>query len=100
MIDRIDLFSLTLPRMCLYCRIGWLVFPTIGDMSDPCVACTYGAYTARPRKLRGGAVPRADYMPILPPDYGIDCQHFVPVRPYDDKAGMLREIRFIEEAYS
>ena len=80
-------FRMAQPRMCLYCRGGWLVVPTrCAGAGGLVVACANaGHWPKQPKTIRGWKVPqRAATYVLLAPD--CTCEHFSPVEIDDDKS--------------
>lgn len=90
-------FEAAMPRMCLFCRAGWLVFPTKMEGRVPSVLCAWHGWTAHPRRSGGVDLPKADYMPLMEAGEGSSCEHFAPVRIGDLKASLLDLMGFFDE---
>ena len=80
-------FRMAQPRMCLYCRGGWLVVPTLcAGAGGLAVACTHADHRPKqPKTISGWKVPpRAETRVLLAPN--CMCEKFTPIEIDDEKA--------------
>ena len=87
-------FEASLPKICLYCRGGWLSFPPVYE-GMPAVFCSNAHYTTRPRSKKGVKLPKTDYFPLVAPSF--HCDYFTPIKINDTKAILLDIMGFFNE---
>lgn len=82
-IERIDMFTMSLPNNCLYCAYGDVVFNGYDDLIGDHLACMFHATDElKSKKFTGVPKPNRDFLRTFCPIMNWDehCDSFMPIK--------------------